>query len=159
MIIKNIQMNRKKVRGAIAVEMALLMIPLIVMAFGAAEFGRAIYEYNTLTKSARDAARHISQTVPTDPKKAEAVKLAVYGTITDAAPTPLLLNLSESNVSITSVTDATGLNLVTVTITGYTFDFVFNPLVLCGGIGGPCGAFANATSLEFDDISVTMRQL
>jgi Flp pilus assembly protein TadG len=150
MMAKNIQMNRKKVRGAVAVEMAFLMIPLIVMAFGVAEFGRAIYEYNTLTKSVRDAVRHVSQSEVTDSKKAEAVKLAVYGTITDAAPTPLLPNLSESNVGITSATDATGINMVTVTITGYTFDFAFNPLVFFGN---------TTTSLTFGDIHATMRQL
>jgi hypothetical protein len=154
MIVKNIQMNRKKVRGAIAVEMALLMIPLIVMAFGAAEFGRAIYEYNTLAKSARDAARHVSQSVSSDPLIAEAKELAVYGTITGAAPTPLLPNLSESNVTILSPPpDASGLSLVTVCIgcaERYRFDFVFNPKILYGD---------TRTSIDFFPIHATMRQL
>ncbi|TFH08006.1 MAG: pilus assembly protein [Nitrosomonadales bacterium] len=149
MIVKNIQITRKKARGAVAVEMALLMIPLIVMGFGAAEFGRAIYEYNTLTKSVRDGVRHVSQSSPTDTLKAEAIRLTVYGT-TNASLQPLLPNLNEGMVVITEANDTTtGINMVTVTITGYTFNFVFNPLVFFGN---------TATSITFDDIHATMRQ-
>lgn len=151
MIIKNFQINRGKVRGAIAVEMALFMIPLIVLAFGAAEFGRAIFEYNTLAKSARDGVRHVSQSPATDTLKTEAIQLTVYGTITGTTPEPLLPNLNESMVVITEAVDAaTGINMVTVTITGYTFNFVFNPLVFFGN---------TTTSITFDDIHATMRQL
>ena len=151
MIVRNTRMNRKKVRGAVAVEMAFLMIPLIIMGFGAAEFGRAIYEYNTLTKSVRDGVRHVSQSDPTDALKNEAIRLTVYGTTLGTSPQPLLPNLNEGMVGITESVDATtGINLVTVTITGYRFDFIFNPLVFAGN---------TATSLTFDDIHATMRQL
>jgi Flp pilus assembly protein TadG len=143
-------MNRKKVRGAVAVEMAFLMIPLIVLAFGIAEFGRAMFEYNTLTKSVRNAVRHVSQSASTETVKAEAVALAVYGTITNASPTPLLTNLSESNVGITTVPDITGNNMVTVSISDYKFNFVFNPLILFGD---------TTTSITFDDIRATMKQI
>ena len=142
-------MNRKKVRGSVAVEMAFLIIPLIVLAFGIAEFGRAMYEYNTLTKSVRGAVRHLSQSVPSAELQAEAVKLAVYGTVIGTTSTPLLPNLSESNVAITSVVAPTGVTMATVTITGYTFDFIFNPLVFFGN---------TTTNITFDDIHATMQQ-
>lgn len=143
-------MNRKKIRGAVAVEMAFLMIPLIVLAFGIAEFGRAMYQYNTLTKSVRGAVRHVTQSPVTNELRAEAVQLVVYGTITGAASTPLLPNLSESMVGVTSDIDVDGINTTTVSITGYTFDFVFNPLVFFGN---------TTTSITFDNIHATMRQL
>ena len=151
MIAKNIRMNRKTIGGAVAVEMAILMIPLIIMGFGAAEFGRAIYEYNALTRSVRDGVRHVSQSPPTDALKAEATRLVVYGTTLGASPEPLLPNLTEGMVGITETVDATtGINMVTVTITGYRFDFIFNPMVFSGN---------TTTSITFDDIHATMRQL
>ena len=151
MIARNIRMNRKKIRGAVAVEMAFFMIPLVIMAFGVAEFGRAMYEYNTLTKSVRDGVRHVSQSSPTDALKTEAIRLVVYGTTLGASPEPLLPNLNEGMVGITEMVDATtGINMITVTITGYRFDFIFNPMVFSGNA---------ATSITFDDIHATMRQL
>ena len=148
-------MNRKTMRGAVAVEMALLMIPLIVMAFGVAEFGRAIYQYNTLTKVVRDSVRVVSQHDPSDLVnysffEAEARCLAVHGTIDCSGP-PLLPGLATGMVSIVSAPDAgTGINMVTVTVTGYVFTFVFNPLVFFGN---------TATNIPFGDIHATMRQL
>lgn len=46
--------------GVAAVEFALLVGVLILMAFGTTEFGRAFYQYNTLLKSTRAAAREMS---------------------------------------------------------------------------------------------------
>ena len=72
--------TRRDQRGAAAVEFALLLIPLVVMVFGTTELGRAIYTYNTLDKTVRDAARHLSQHGPGDVAvQAEARCLAVYG--------------------------------------------------------------------------------
>ena len=42
------------------------MIPLTVLAFGITEYGRAIFQYNTLVKSVRDASRYVSQHAPGD---------------------------------------------------------------------------------------------
>ncbi len=67
-------------RGVAAVEFALLLTPLVLMVFGTTELGRAIYSYNTLDKTVRDAARHLSQHGPGDTVIAtEARCLAVYG--------------------------------------------------------------------------------
>lgn len=148
-------MNRKAMRGAVAVEMALLLIPLIIMAFGVAEFGRAIYQYNTLTKVVRDSVRMVSQHDSSDPINyplfvADAKCLAVHGTIDCSGPA-LLPGLTTGMVQIASAPDAgTGINMVTVTVTGYAFIFVFNPLVFFGN---------TATDIPFGDIHATMRQL
>lgn len=153
---RNIQLNPKTMRGSVAVELALLLIPLIILVFGVAEFGRAIYQYNTLVKTVRDAARLLSQHSPTDAvnyPESEARCLVVHGS-TDCSGSALLPGLTIGMVGIASSTTATGagnsINLVTVTVTGYTFNFVFNPLVFFGN---------SMTTLQFDPIQTTMRQL
>ena len=69
-------------RGVAAVEFALLLTPLILLVFGTTELGRAIYSYDTLDKTVRDAARHLSQHGPGDATAAaEARCLAAYGSL------------------------------------------------------------------------------
>lgn len=48
-------------RGVAAVEMALILLPLLVVCFGITELGRALYLYNGLVKSSRGAARYLAQ--------------------------------------------------------------------------------------------------
>ena len=143
-------------RGAIAVELALLMIPLLVLALGAAEYGRALYQYNTVVKAARDAVRHLSHMNPVSPgyvkTQTEARCLAVYGN-TDCTGQPLAPGLTTDMVSINPVNDTTKegtpITLVEVRITGYSFNFFLNPLSLIG---------SGEESLTFGDIRATMRQ-
>src|SRR5438132_11779609 len=80
---KHATMNqRKSLRGVAAVELALTMIPLLVLTFGVTEYGRAIYTYNAIDKAARDAVRYL--TAPPhgslDPN-ADARNLVVYGNV------------------------------------------------------------------------------
>ena len=51
-------------RGVAIVEFALILPFLLLLTFITTEFGRAIYQYNTLTKSVRDAARYLSIQMP-----------------------------------------------------------------------------------------------
>ena len=156
--IKYSSISGKSMQGAVAVEFALLLIPLVVMAFGVAEFGRAIFEYNTLAKSVRDSARLLSQQDASDVVsyplfEADAKCLAVHGTPDCSGP--LLapgLTTSMVQTSTSSTLSAAGatINLVEVRITGYTFNFMFNPLVFFGNTD---------TSISFGDIQTTMRQL
>lgn len=122
-------------RGVAAVEFALLLTPLILMIFGTTELGRAIYSYNTLDKTVRDASRHLSQHGPGDAIiAAEAKCLAVHGT-TDCSGSPVAPGLTTGMVTIcdaslcptTHANQLTGLgsiNLVTVGIQNYAFDSV-----------------------------------
>lgn len=145
--------TKKSQRGVAAVELALVMIPLVLMAFGITEFGRAMYQYNTLTKSARDAARFLTQKGPGE-GAGTARCLAVYGNRT-CTGTPVAPGLTESHVQIrdqtsdptTHLNQTTGsgvVNLVSVTIAGYQFVSLV-PFV--------------APDMTFGDISVTMRQV
>lgn len=147
------QSRRRRCRGVAAVEFALLLLPLVLMTFGATEFGRAIYTFNTLDKTVRDAARHLSQHGPGDATiQAEARCLAVYGN-TGCTGTAVATGLTTSKVSLcdaqscpgTHAAQATGsgvANLVSASINNYAYTSLVQ-LVM--------------PSLQFKTISSTMR--
>lgn len=84
--------------GTAAVEFALLLTLLVPVAFGGTEFGRVFYQYNTLLKATRQAARAMSLAAGSA-NEATARCLAVHGTPTCTSADPALLNgLSEANV-------------------------------------------------------------
>ncbi len=138
-------------RGVAAVEAALLLIPLAILALGIAEAGRALYQYNTIVKSTRDAVRYLT-TVQPGTGFDTARCLAVYGTPA-CGTTPLVEGLTTAQVAVCDSTNcaathrdvpavgngtqATGvMNLVTVTVSGYTFQ-PFVPLPLPAMTFGP----------------------
>lgn len=47
--------------GAAAVEFAMILPVLVVMLFGAIEFGRLVHDYHVVTKGVRDATRFLSR--------------------------------------------------------------------------------------------------
>ena len=53
--------TRTPQHGAIAVEFALVLLPMLILCFGITELGRSLYLYNGLVKATRGAARHLSQ--------------------------------------------------------------------------------------------------
>lgn len=146
----------RKQRGVASVELGILIIPLLLLTFGTTEFGRAIYQYNTLAKASRDATRFLSGQAPGDPGDVAAAQcLAVYGDATCTNTTPLLPGLTTSMVTVCDsvscpanhLNQTTGsgvMNLVTVTISGYPFTSLV-PFV--------------APNMTFNDIHSTMRQI
>lgn len=50
-------------QGLAIVEFAMVLPLLLILLLATAEFGRALYQYNTLTKAARDAARYLSENI------------------------------------------------------------------------------------------------
>lgn len=149
--------RRVAIRGAATVEFAFLVIPLLLLGFGGAEYGRALYQYNTLVKSVRDSARYLAQYNPADVNYSTiqntARNLAVYGNTTNTG-NPLVPGLTTSMVTITNpaATTTPPMTLVRVTITGYQFGFVFDSAVLLGG-ATPTITFGGATGIH-----ATMRQ-
>jgi Flp pilus assembly protein TadG len=146
----------------VAVEFALLLIPLLIMLCGVTEYGRALFQYNTLAKTVRDSARFLSQQNPSDASYplAEAKCLTVYGN-TGCAGAPLALGLTTAMVKVCNPVNASdcpgetfsavatgfgSINLVEVKITGYTFTS-FLPFV------------PSIDSIVFGDIHATMRQV
>ena len=149
--------NKKTMQGAAAVEMALVLVSMFVLILGVAEFGRALYQYNTLAKAVRDAARHLSQFNPNDTStygevKEDATCLAVYGSLSCGGEV-LVADLTTDMVSINTLNQTTeagvSITLVEVAITGFTFNFFLNPLVFLGG---------GDQSITFGDIRAIMRQ-
>jgi Flp pilus assembly protein TadG len=136
-------------KGVAIVEFALILPFLLLLTFITTEFGRAIWEYNSLTKSVRDSARYLSIQTPHDPIAiAKARNLTVYGNLAGTG-TPLAIGLSTSNVpDPTWQTAGTNpvINTVTIRITGYTFNSMFTSV-----FGLPFGA------ITFSDITATMR--
>ena len=154
-------------RGSAAVEFAIFLLPLLLLAFGIVEYGRAIYNYNTLVKSVRASVRLLSSQSPDNEAypalQANARCLAVYGNVDCLGPT-LLPNLSFVQIKICdrkTWSDCTGTNqdsyrsvatgegtihLVAVRIQSYQFPFIGLPLVTTG------------PTMTFGPIEAVMRQ-
>ena len=154
-------------RGSAAVEFAIFLLPLLLLAFGVVEYGRAIYNYNTLVKSVRASARLLSSQNPNNDGytvlQEEARCLAVHGNVDCLGPA-LVPNLSISQIKICdrktwgdckgtnqdsyrSVPTGEGtIHLVAVRIQGYQFPFIGMPLVTTG------------PTIPFGPIEAVMRQ-
>lgn len=156
----NTPSNLRKQRGVAAIEFALVIIPMLLMVFGITEFGRAMYQYNTLVKATRDAARFLS-TQPAGSGGATAQNLAVFGNKTSGGTT-LAPGLTTGMVSIcdslscpgthASIPTGSGsVNLVTVTIQGFQFQSAVSFTI--GNVN------AGLPSITFGPISTTMRQV
>ena len=136
-------------RGVAAIEFALILPLLLLLTITTTEIGRALYEYASVAKSVRAAARYLSMQNP-NTHQAEAGNLIVYGYITPpSGARPLAANLSTSNV-IPPVWQTAGsapvINTVTVGVTGYQFQTIFTTVF---GVTFP--------PITFSDITATMR--
>lgn len=156
---------KKQQLGVAMVELAIILPLLLAICFGITEFGRAIYTYNTLAKSARDAARYLStQAAGNGAAWSVARNLVAYG---NPAGTGSLLVPGLDKNSMVAICDASNcagnkdqgsnpvINTVTVTITGYPFKPVIDLLAFTRFYSGGTDSI---TSIVFGDISVTMRQ-
>jgi len=144
--------SRKTQGGAAIVEFALILPFLILMSFITTEFGRAMWQYNTLAKSVRDTARYLSLKTP-GTHITEAQNLLVYGNVAGTGA-PLVPGLSISNVPAPTGENpwwqTAGsnpvINTVTVRISGYSFNSMFGTVFAI-----PFGA------VPYSDIKATMR--
>jgi len=148
------QQSRRTQQGAALVELALIIPMLLLLSLVTTEFGRAMYEYNAVVKSTRDAVRYLSVQTP-GTKITEARNLVVYGN-TAGTGSPLARGLSLSNVPVgtcctwQSAGAAPIITTVTIRVSGYTFHSMF-PSVF--GV-----TFANASgNIAFSDITASMR--
>lgn len=165
--------QRRRERGAAAVEFALILLPLLALAFGIVEYGRAIYHYDIVAKSVRAASRLVAAYDPSDSTSfsdaaTQARCLAVFGKTTcETGATPLAPGLTTAHIKICTRTSlaqcpdlqtsdlsnvptgaGTGtIQLVVVRIDGYQFGFLGLPFTGAG------------PSLQFNTISSVMRGL
>lgn len=140
--------SRRSSRGVAAIEFAIVLPVLLGVAFVMAELARAMYEYDSLVKNARAAARYLTTV---DPAIAENRDRAVciakaadpYSTCmgvnppTNPTPAPWLGRLSGATVTVlwsgntpalSNVSTGQGtVDLVTVVISGYVYDSFLLP--------------------------------
>lgn len=121
----NSRSAKTRQKGAAAVELALLLVLLLLMAAGTFEFGRAFWYYNALAKATRDGARSLSLepkatigSVGVDAAKALVVDVANGANLSPA--------LALADVDVTcdggACADDTAPAQVRVAISGYTID-------------------------------------
>lgn len=146
----------RKYKGAIAIEFALVMTFILVPLFlGTVEFGRLIYQYNSLAKSVRDSAKYISTQVYSSDLKSDyqltyvpqAKCIAVYANIecTGNEVAPKLT--TKDNIFIDPPLTVSGVKVITVMVSNYKPSLITNFLSSLG--------FVN---FKFNNISVSMRQ-
>jgi hypothetical protein len=93
-------MCRMRQKGVVAIELGLLLLPLTLIFFGMIELGRGFYQYDTVVKSTRAAARYLSTQVK-GVGIPQAKCMVVAGTLnTDACSTPLLPGLTAGMVTV-----------------------------------------------------------
>lgn len=142
---KTLSALRTRTRGVAVLELAVLLVPLVIMTVGMTELGRAFYYYNGLVKSTRDATRYLSM-YSAHEGEAQARCLAVYGQAA-CGDTPLVPGLERGMVHFTYragvETGKGAIDVVTVSLEGVPFTSYVPDFI---------------ESLVFGDISCTMRQ-
>ena len=111
--------------GALA-ELAILVPFLLVMLGGVAEFGRYFRTYTTLAKSTRAAARYLSNVNFDTEHQAAARAMAVCGKTQCAAGEELLIGLDVGDITVTGDPISPKPETVTVSVTGFTYDPIFD---------------------------------
>lgn len=110
--------HRPHHRGVVAVELALVAIPLIMLMYAGLELGRAMYTYTELAQSTRAAARYLA-TCPTigATEITRARALVRHGSFADTEDTlvPELVNSATIQVCSPSFCDVTGRTTESVT--------------------------------------------
>lgn len=123
--------RRRPQRGLAAVELAILTPVFLLLMLGTAEFGRACYEYNTLTKAVREGARFLSARALngagvvdiSDGDQLTAQRLVVYGN-PGGTGAPRLAGFATDDVTIATTVPADGGTHVVITAT-YDYTPIF----------------------------------
>jgi TadE-like protein len=94
------EQHRSSQTGQSLVEFAMVLPLVLLVVFGITEFGRAYYQYNTLSKAIRDGARYISSHTYSSVNIANARNLVVYGQTVGGGP-PVLPGLTTAMIAVT----------------------------------------------------------
>ena len=149
---KSLSARRRAQCGAAAVELGLVFLPMAAITFGTTELGRAFHQYNTVAKNVRDGARYLATQTPGSTLAGRCLTLSGSSANNAGAcsNTPLLPGLTLAQITVCDATNCpadhqfqpTGsgvVNLVTVTVTGYTFTSMV-PFVVPDIVFGPVSA-------------------
>ncbi len=159
---------KARMRGAALVELAFVLPVLLVLTLATVEIAQALVAYKTLVTQVRSAARYLSTRAP-GAGHVEARCLVTHGlpsptlpcpgtalmaglaaptltvTVSDASNAPATHQAQRTSASL-SVTHATTLHLVTVTVSGYR-----HPMILSTWVTG-------VAVLDFGPVSLTLQQ-
>lgn len=153
--IRKISSFKRDERGLQLVELAIVLPVLVVLFAAAAEFGRYFYEYTTLAKGTRVAARYLVTAKTNGADDVCAKNLVVYGNFAGTG-NPIVTGLQTSNIDITRRNIAGTLMIggVPNTVTIKIVNFQHTPLFDLGGLT------RSSTTLNIDvKPSVTMHYL
>jgi Flp pilus assembly protein TadG len=117
--------ERKNERGATLLEFAIGATVFLTAMFAVVEFGRALWTHNALSDAARRGARYAVNHPMGD--VAAVQNVAVYGDPAGGSKA-LIDNLKTTNVQVQYSNFGLGAGTVSVSITGYEFQFVI-PIV------------------------------
>ena len=112
--------------GQSLLEFAAVLPLLLLIAFGVTEFGRAYYQYNTLSKAIRDGARYMSSHTYGSAEITNAKSMAVYGK-TGSSGTAALPGLTTGLITVTPSGGTSPFDAgnppdwITVQVNGYPF--------------------------------------
>jgi hypothetical protein len=140
----------KSHRGVALVEFALILPMLLLLTVITTEFGRAMYQYNTLAKSVRDASRYLSMQLP-ETQMTQARNLVVYGNLAGTG-NPVVQGLTAGHVPDPTwevVGPPPGITAVTIRVTGFTFQPMFSSVL--------GSQFISGTGVTFSEIRASMR--
>jgi Flp pilus assembly protein TadG len=116
---------RKQERGSTLLEFAIGATVFLTAMFAVIEFGRVLWTHNALADAARRGARYaVNHTTGSD---AAVKNVVVYGDPAGGTK-PLVDNLTTGNVQVQYSNFGLGAGTVSVSITGYQFQFVI-PIV------------------------------
>lgn len=122
-------MHKSSERGAVAVELALLLPVLLAMVLGIVEFGRAFNAQITLTHAAREGVRVMA--ISDD---ATAAKDAAMNAAVSLDPTAMAFVIDPSScTSGEQVTMEITYELETITGFAGPFSMTVNGVMMCGG--------------------------
>lgn len=129
----------KRENGTQMIEFAIVFPVLLLLFAGTTELGRLFYQYTTLAKGTRAAARYLStvQNVGTNTTNAKNIVLCgnAAGCGGTGQPPISVPNLAATNVVVTPPpATGVGVKYVTVEVTGYNYQFlVFDLNALTAG--------------------------
>ena len=124
-------------RGQSVLEFAMVLPLTLLIVFGVIEFGRAYYQYNTLTKAIRDGARYMSMHVYSSTYETNTKNLVVYGN-TFGTGTPILPGLTTAKIVLTpgpsNATLAAPPDWLTVSVDAFPFNSLVPSLIPMSGV-------------------------
>jgi Flp pilus assembly protein TadG len=134
-----VQRNRSE-HGAVAVEFALVLVPLLLIVFGIVDFGRALNAQITLTQAAREGARvsALGTGNVTDTVRAAAVGVNITTVNVTACPSSAAADARTTVTARTTFTMVTPLAAVMALIPGGggfggTIPMAGTAVMRCGG--------------------------